>query len=160
MPRNDNVFFWVGRNGTRHLGHLLARRTFVWFAILFVALLCADLAFARRARPEREYQEEYARENGGEIEVTAPDGSRCDILTETHAIEVDFADKWGESIGQSLNYALQFDRRAGIVLILEEKDDYRFYLRVNSIVQRFDLPIDVWIVEAWNRNEKEGRVDP
>ena len=39
--------------------------------------------------------------------MTMPDGARCDILTETHAIEVDFADKWAEAFGQSLNYAMQ-----------------------------------------------------
>ena len=38
--------------------------------------------------------------------MTMPDGTRCDILTDTHAIEVDFADKWAEAIGQSLNYAM------------------------------------------------------
>lgn len=52
-----------------------------------------------------------------------PDGTRCDIVTDTHAIEVDFADKWGEAIGQSLNYAFQSNKRAGILLILEKESD-------------------------------------
>ena len=39
------------------------------------------------------------------MEVVMKDGTRCDILTSTHAIEVDFAKKWAEAIGQSLNYA-------------------------------------------------------
>ena len=49
--------------------------------------------------------------------MTMPDGTRCDILTDTHAIEVDFADKWAEAIGQSLNYAMQTGKKAGIVLV-------------------------------------------
>ena len=50
-----------------------------------------------------------------------PDGTRCDILTDTHAIEVDFADKWAEAIGQSLNYAMQTGKKAGIVLVLKDE---------------------------------------
>ena len=57
--------------------------------------------------PENFYQKQYAKKLGGRTEVTMPDGARCDILTETHAIEVDFADKWAEAFGQSLNYAMQ-----------------------------------------------------
>jgi hypothetical protein len=45
-----------------------------------------------------------------------PDGTRCDIVTETHAIEVDFADKWAEAIGQCLNYSFQLNKKAGILL--------------------------------------------
>ena len=39
-------------------------------------------------------------EIGGKVEVVMKDGTRCDILTATHAIEVDFAKKWAEAIGQ------------------------------------------------------------
>jgi hypothetical protein len=31
------------------------------------------------------------------VEVVMKDGTRCDILTATHAIEVDFAKKWAEA---------------------------------------------------------------
>jgi hypothetical protein len=46
---------------------------------------------------ERYYQEKFAREIGGQVEVVMKDGTRCDILTATHAIEVDFARKWAEA---------------------------------------------------------------
>ena len=46
---------------------------------------------------ERYYQEKFAREIGGRVEVVMKDGTRCDILTATHAIEVDFAKKWAEA---------------------------------------------------------------
>ena len=93
---------------------------------------------------ESYYQDLFASKVGGRTEVTAGDGTRCDILTETHAIEVDFADKWGEAIGQSLNYGYQFNRKAGILLILESPADRKHLVRVNSIVRHYDLPIDVW----------------
>jgi hypothetical protein len=40
---------------------------------------------------ERCNQEEVAREIGGQVEVVIKDGTGCDILNATHAIEVDFA---------------------------------------------------------------------
>ena len=51
--------------------------------------------FARHVYPEKVYQLEFAKTlNTAQTEVVAPDGTRCDILTNTHAIEVDFANKW------------------------------------------------------------------
>jgi hypothetical protein len=98
--------------------------------------------------PESYYQDIFATQVGGRTEVTAGDGTRCDILTESYAIEVDFARKWGEAIGQSLNYGFQFNRQAGIVLILEKPSDRKHLIRVNSIIQHYDLPIKVWEMRA------------
>lgn len=98
--------------------------------------------------PESYYQDQFAKEVGGQIEVTVGDGTRCDILTKTHAIEVDFARKWGEAIGQSLNYGFHFDRRAGILIILESPSDRKHLIRINSIIRHYDLPIDVWEVSG------------
>jgi hypothetical protein len=78
-----------------------------------------------------------------------PDGTRCDIGTEKHAIEVDFADKWAEAIGQSLNYAFQINKKARILLILEKKSDRKHLIRVQSIIEYYKLPIDVLAIEAW-----------
>lgn len=49
--------------------------------------------------PESFYQEEYAKKLGGRTEVAMPDGTRCDILTDTHAIEVDFANPLERPLG-------------------------------------------------------------
>ena len=70
---------------------------------IVLLLLLALPLFGKQS--ERYYQEKFAREIGGQVEVVMKDGTRCDILTATHAIEVDFAKKWAEAIGQSLNYA-------------------------------------------------------
>ena len=107
------------------------------------------LLLAERLNPESHYQQIAAEKYGGETEVRMPDGTRCDIVTEKHAIEVDFADKWGEAIGQSLNYAFQTNKRAGILLILEKKEDERHLIRVSSIVKHYKLPIDVLAIRAW-----------
>ena len=65
---------------------------------LILVLLIPSL-FGKQS--ERYYQEKFAKEIGGQVEVVMKDGTRCDILTATHAIEVDFAKKWAEAIGQS-----------------------------------------------------------
>ena len=112
-----------------------------------ICLFLPVIVFAKHLYPEKHYQNEYAKTlPNAQVEVVAPDGTRCDILTSTHAIEVDFAKKWGEAIGQSLNYALQFNKRAGILLILESSSDYKYFVRVNSIVKHFNLPIDVYTI--------------
>jgi len=68
-------------------------------------------------KSERFYQEMFMSEYGGTMEVLLQDGTRCDIITKTHAIEVDFANKRAEAIGQSLNFALQTNKKAGIYSI-------------------------------------------
>lgn len=117
---------------------------------LFALLLCfVPLANAKRLQPERYYQELYAEQVGGQMEVTAPDGTRCDILTETHAIEADFADKWAEAIGQSLNYGFQFNKKAGILLIMESPKDERYYIRLGSLIRHYGLEIKLIPLRAY-----------
>ena len=83
--------------------------------LLFKLLLTLPL-FGKQS--ERYNQEKFAREIGGQVEVVMKDGTRCDILTATHAIEVDFAKKWAEAIGQSLNYAMHTGKRPGVALVV------------------------------------------
>jgi hypothetical protein len=52
-----------------------------------------DSFFLKAQKSERYYQQLFVDKNGGSIEVIMSDGSRCDIITQTHAIEVDFAQK-------------------------------------------------------------------
>jgi len=75
-----------------------------------------------------------------------PDGSRCDCVTVSHAIEIEFAVKWAEAIGQALFYSLQTGKRGGIVLIVERDSELRFWIRLNSTIQHFGLPLDTWMV--------------
>jgi len=69
-----------------------------------------------------------AQESGGIAEARTPDGSRCDILTDTEAIEVEWASKWEESIGQAVFYSIAFDREPVVLLLIKdpvaERDDY------------------------------------
>ena len=93
---------------------------------------------------ENYYQELYAKKLGGRTEVTMPDGTRCDILTDTHAIEVDFADKWAEAIGQSLNYAMQTGKKAGIVLVLKDRGDEKHLERLKEMTRLYSMDIEIF----------------
>ena len=119
-------------------------RTIVITLLIFFST--ATLCDANRLHPEKWYQLKWCREHNGKPEFILPDNTRCDCLTETHAIEFDFANHWHEAIGQSLFYSLQTAKRAGIVLILESDNDYKYWTRLNTTIRHFDLPIDVWLL--------------
>ena len=54
------------------------------------------------------------------VEVRLADRTRVDILTEDYAIEVDFATKWAEAIGQALHYARMTGRKPGVIIIIRD----------------------------------------
>lgn len=118
---------------------------------IIAAFLLASITTmqAKRLNYERFYQDIAAAKYDGKTEKRLPDGTRCDIVTATHAIEVDFADKWAEAIGQSLNYGFQTNLKSGILLILEDPSDERHLLKVQSVIQHYNLPIDVLAFRAW-----------
>jgi hypothetical protein len=58
--------------------------------IITIIFSLPSLLFAKREHPEKWYQERWCREQGGQIEVVLPDKTRCDCVTDTHAIEFDF----------------------------------------------------------------------
>ena len=101
---------------------------------------------AKREHPEKCYQERWCREQGGQVEVVLSDNTRCDCLTDTHAIEFDFGNNWAEAIGQSSYYAMQTNKKAGIVLILEKMKDRKYWIRLNTTIEYFNLPIDTWSI--------------
>jgi len=109
-----------------------------------IILASACMASAKSLHPEKWYQEKWCDAKGGKTEVVFEDRTRCDCLTNSHAIEFDFGKKWAESIGQALYYSIQTGKRAGVVLILEKDSDYKYWIRLNTIIEHFKLPIDTW----------------
>lgn len=114
------------------------------YAITICCMLFSVTAQARALHPEKYYQSGWCGEQNGVTEHVLPDSTRCDCLTATHAVEFDFGKKWAEAIGQALYYSLQTGRRAGIVLILEQPKDYKYWIRLNSTIDHYKLPIDTW----------------
>ena len=117
---------------------------------IIFSILILSLPFSLNAeRNEKWYTERAAIKYNGRTEVTMPDRTRCDIVTETHAIEVDFAEKWAEAIGQSLNYSFQTELKPGILLILREPEDERYLIRVQSLLNYHKIKIDLMAIRAW-----------
>ena len=121
----------------------------VAISICIFSCPCPSFPAAKREHPKQWYQERWCRkqgEQGGQIEVVLPDKTRCDCLTNTHAIEFGFGNNWAEAVGQSSCYTIQTKKKAGIVLILESIKDRKYRIRLNATIQHFNLPIDAWNV--------------
>jgi hypothetical protein len=110
-------------------------------------LLCEEYLMRARIHPESWYQNNWCQDHNGSTEVYLSDNTRADCLTIHHIIEFDFADKWYESLGQSLHYALNFNewRKPGIVLIIEDPAiDEKFWDRLNTLLDAYHICVDTW----------------
>lgn len=63
------------------------------------------------------------------MEYKLKDRTRVDCLTEQYAVEVDFAKKWAECIGQALYYGERTKKYPACVLIMENGEKDIKYLR-------------------------------
>lgn len=70
-------------------------------------------------------------------------GTIADLVTRQRAIEVEFAPKWAESIGQALSYGLSTKRQPTVVLLLREDEDARFLRRLLPVAN--EVGVDVWV---------------
>ncbi|MBT0663537.1 hypothetical protein KI809_04400 [Geobacter pelophilus] len=109
------------------------------YCLLF--LLAAEPAIAAHKHLEKEYQKEWCDDHFYKMEYPLEDGSHIDCLTETHAVEVEFAPKWAESVGQSLYYALKTGKQPGVVLILESSKDRKFLERLQAVADGYGIAV-------------------
>jgi hypothetical protein len=54
--------------------------------------------------------------------------------------------KWAETSGQSAYYSLHTKKKPGVVLILETVKDRKYWIRPNTTIEHFNLPIDTWSI--------------
>ena len=113
---------------------------------ILLSLLLAALPIAAKEKAESFYRDAWAKRNGGKTEVRLPDGTRADVITKTHAVEVDFAEKWAEAFGQALWYSFQTNKKPGIVLILRKEEDRRNLFRIQSLAAHHKIEIDTWVI--------------
>lgn len=86
-------------------------------------------SYAKHEYPEKVYQAYWCGQHNGIMEYRLSDKTRIDCLTEQYAVEVDFANKWAECIGQSLYYGRRTKRCPACVLIMENPEKDLKYLR-------------------------------
>lgn len=129
------------------------------------AVLLAFAFVPAMAATEHDMKERYCAPDGMITEFTFPDTTRADCISKTHAIEVEFTEKWAEALAQALHYALwtneiaeapndfprwsrQIDtpRKAGIILVCRKAQDTctGHYVRLFRIIEEFRLPVTIW----------------
>lgn len=114
-----------------------------FFIFSFLLTLSLD---AKHLHKEKLYQEHFCKTYGGITEYRLKDKTRVDCLLQGYAIEVDFAQKWAESIGQSLYYASKTSRKPAVLLIMENKEKDKKYLeRLENVSKTHN--ISIWIID-------------
>ena len=80
------------------------------------------------------------------VEHRLQDASRVDILTGYYAVEVDWAPKWAEGVGQSLYYALKTSKKPALLLLIEDvhKEDV-FAARAGAVCKNVRPEIALWL---------------
>jgi len=122
--------------------------------IIFVLLLASLTSYSQQL--ERYYRNGFATIMNGQQDVRIPStGRRVDIVTDTFAIEVDFAEKWSQSVGQTLYYSEKLNKKAGILLVVNGMFDDRYVKRLMSVAYKHN--ITVWIMDY--NNDSWGKVD-
>jgi len=104
--------------------------------LLYLFLILAQTGLSQS---ERHFAKLIQARLGGELEKVTDDKSRVDLLTSTHAYEIEYARKWKDAIGQSIWYALQTNSRAGIVLIMECKKDFMYVQKLITALEHSNL---------------------
>ncbi len=111
------------------------------YSILFL-FVAQNTCFASHLYLEKEYQNQWCRQQNGQTEYILNDKTRIDCLTNDYAIEFDFASKWAESIGQSLYYGLCTGKTSGIVLIMENpQKDMKYLNRLNEVAKKYNIKV-------------------
>lgn len=113
---------------------------------LFLLTLLLTTLSLNAQQSERDYQLRIQQQLGGQMEVPVESG-RIDLLTDEYAIEIEFANKWKEAIGQALWYGLQTNRTPGIILIKREgHPDQKYVIQLGSALSYAGLgQVRVWV---------------
>jgi hypothetical protein len=117
------------------------KRIWIILALLLISVICYS-----QKQPEKYYQNVFATIIKGKTEVVLSDQARVDIVTDTFAIEVDFAHKWAESVGQALYYNIELNKKAGVLLLVDGRKNERYVKRLLKIAERYK--ITVWLMDT------------
>jgi hypothetical protein len=91
---------------------------------------------------ERHAVQALAMATGWDAEVVMPDDSRADLVGPDLAVEVEWATKWKESIGQAVLYGIWSGKRPAVVL-LADGDQRVEVLRCRLVCERVGVVLYV-----------------
>lgn len=115
-----------------------SRRRMRLSIIAVLSLMLTSSCYCQQKISEKNYSLYIQSLIGGKREVAIPSG-RVDLVTEDYAFEIEKANKWKHSIGQSLWYALNTNKNPGIILIIEEPKDNKYMIQLNTALEYADL---------------------
>ena len=115
-------------------------RLSILILIISIFFIGCEKKTSYKKHTEKYYQQKFCKVVGGKMEVRLKDRTRVDCLTSEYAIEVDFAKKWAEGIGQSLYYALMTGKKPAVALIIGEKDK-RYLKRAKKVAKKYKIKI-------------------
>ncbi len=121
--------------------------------IIGIFLCIGTFANAKHLYTEKQYQDAWC--NKGEKEVVlrldpkTTSFVRCDCISkkdteQEFAIEIDFAKKWYEGLGQALFYSALTGKRAGVALIVENAEELKYIKRLKWVIKEKNLDVTVW----------------
>lgn len=90
---------------------------------------------------ESEYRDAFCDQMGGVREYRLEDRARIDCLSDTYAIEIEFAKKWAEGIGQSLYYAQMSGKKPAIALIMAHGKEEVYLKRLDTVAARHGIKV-------------------
>ena len=115
------------------------------YLLIIVVLLftgCLETKVNVSKHKEKYYQTKLCKKLHGKMEYRLSDKTRIDCLTDKYAIEVDWAKKWAEGIGQSLYYAQMTGKNPAVGLIVGSKDK-RYLKRLQKVAKKYNITIMV-----------------
>jgi hypothetical protein len=126
------------------------------FALVLLILLAIPSFSGGRGRQHREshYRDIFCDKMGGVVEQISPSGTRADCVFSGYAVEVEFADKWAEGIGQALEYGASMGKTPGLVLIVGRGGE-RYVRRVREVASAYRLPLKIWQMDG-----RTGEISP
>jgi hypothetical protein len=113
-----------------------------WIVVLLLFLLASQSLADEQAECER-----LAPKYDAEVEVILWDRTRVDLLTPKYAIEVDWARKWAEAIGQATWYGIVTDRQPAVLLLARPGKDDRHLFRATAVCAKLGYRLFIEPVE-------------
>lgn len=108
----------------------MIRLSLIMLGVLVILVTILVTSVPCQAESERQACDRLAAKYQAQTEVTLPDRTRVDLLNDRYAIEVDFARKWAEAVGQSLHYADATGKEPAIILLVRNPSREQRYLRI------------------------------
>lgn len=108
--------------------------------LLLILMLTIPPVWAKRLYREAEYQKVWCEKRGGVMEYVirskARGTGRVDCMLPDMAVEVDFANKWHDCLGQALDYSAHTRKTAACLLIVEKDKDWKYVRRLRYTIQK------------------------